>query len=277
MPNAGVRAVIHFSEPGLWAAGSLMLALLATNVGWLVDRSGRSGRQPASTILAWSGLPALGWLLRSLFLLLLPLAAWQSGALSLYFMGLTELDWIKGLAAGGPLAAIIVGLLVFGWLIYRRTLFQPSRDHDGRQGNTLPMRKSPPSPWRALLDAALWQWHWAFYRSAAIGWLAAGMGMQPGTAMPSLVQHLLEQPLYWGSWLGLGLIAGEWALNPFARAAWHIPGQREPMLRAAALAIATTALFVLTRNFWLCLGCHVVVETAIAGWFPVAPSGIMAD
>jgi len=281
MPNVGVRTVIHFwvDLPGprdleglWWVAGSLVLALLATNAGW----------QTLQVFKAWKVYgkvkvygPALGWLLRVLFLLLPPLAAWRSGALSLYFMGLTELDWIESLSVGGPLAVVVAGLLVFGWLVYRRTLFRLARDHDGRRGNLLSTRQN--SLWRALLDATLWQWHWAFYRSAAIGWLAAGMGMQLETALPSLARYLWEQPLYWGSWLGLGLVAGEWALNPFARVAWRVSGQREQVLQTAILAIITTALFVLTRNFWLCLACHLVVETAIVAWFPVAPSGIMAD
>ena len=44
-------------------------------------------------------------------------------------------------------------------------------------------------------------------------------------------------------------------------------GGREIALLRLALAVATTALFVLTSNFWLPLICSVVVETAIAGWF----------
>jgi hypothetical protein len=62
----------------------------------------------------------------------------------------------------------------------------------------------------------------------------------------------------------------EWLLNPFARAELRTPGRQEAALRTAALAIATTALFALTRNFWLCLVCQVVVETAVAAWWPEA-------
>jgi hypothetical protein len=245
------------SNPALWLAGSLTLALIATNLAWLVAR--RSG------LPAWSGLRALTWLLRSLFFLLLPMGAWRSGALSPYFMGLSELNWIDGLISGGPLAVLVMGLSVFGWLVYRRALSSmPRLTSDGSAGEM--------TVWRAPVDAGLQQWHWAFYRAAAIGWLAEiarlGQGMAAGTATPPLLVHLLAQPIYWGSWLGLSLVALEWLLNPFARAGLRGAGHAERQLRAAALALATTALFVSTRNFWLCLVCHVVVETAIAGWFP---------
>ena len=35
------------------------------------------------------------------------------------------------------------------------------------------------------------------------------------------------------------------------------------------LAVATTALFTLTPNFWLLLSVHLAVETVIAGWLPL--------
>ena len=69
--------------------------------------------------------------------------------------------------------------------------------------------------------------------------------------------------------MGLGLIGLEWALNPFARAALGRPIRREAALRRVILAIATTALFAITRNVWLCLACDLAVETVIAGWLPL--------
>jgi hypothetical protein len=89
-----------------------------------------------------------------------------------------------------------------------------------------------------------------------------------GGAVSALLQTWRSQPVYWGSWLGLLLFALEWAANPFARQTLHIPGQMEGAMRAVGMLVATTALFSLTRNFWLCLGCAVTVEIAIAWWFP---------
>jgi len=250
----------NLTDPVLWVAGSLALAIIATNVAWLIGR----GRRPAG-LLAWSGLPALSWLLVSLFLLLPPVAAWSNGALSPYFMGLSELNWLTLLGTGGLLTAIIIGLTVFGWLVYRRGL-PPGAATPGGVRRAL-------AGGRAALDAALLQWHLAFYRAAAIGWLY-GLTVPADAALPieplgRLLAALLAEPLYWGSWLGLGLAAVEWALNPFARAAQGVAGQRETVIRSAGLGLATTALFVLTRNFWLCLGCHVAAELAVAAWFPL--------
>ena len=176
-------------------------------------------------------------------------------------MGLTELDWIASLRAGGPLAAIVVGLLLFGWLVYRHALptgLAPGRIE--RVGRLL----------RAPLDAALQQWHGAFYRALVIGLLPAAMGsLMTVPLVPALARSAATDALYWGSWLGLGLLALEWALNPFARAELRQPIRREAALRRAILAIATTALFTLTRNLWLCLACDIAVETVIAGWLPL--------
>ncbi len=69
--------------------------------------------------------------------------------------------------------------------------------------------------------------------------------------------------------MGLLLVAVEWLLNPFARAALRTPGRLEGALRMAGLAVATTGLFALTRNLWLCLLCNVIVEAVAAIWFPV--------
>jgi hypothetical protein len=122
---------------------------------------------------------------------------------------------------------------------------------------------------RAPLDAALAQWHWTFYRAAVAGWLMIPLGLPSAPALDRLLAGLQAEPLYWGAWLGLTLAGVEWLLNPFARARLQRPGEREASFRRAALAVATTGLFVLTRNFWLCLAVHAVVETLAAAWFPL--------
>jgi hypothetical protein len=71
------------------------------------------------------------------------------------------------------------------------------------------------------------------------------------------------------------LVALEWALNPFARRALfasrdnpdYAPAAERTVIRMV-LAVTTTALFILTRNFWLPLVCHVIVETAIIAFLP---------
>lgn len=243
---------MHPTYPLPWLAGSVALALLAANLGWWVVRRGVQVR-PVAGLLHWSGLPAVGWLFFALFLLLPPAAAWQMGALSPYWMGLAELDWVNSLGTGLWLAGLICGLTLFGWLAYRRS--------------APPLAAAIPR-WLPVLNAALLQWHWAFYRAASIGvlgtWAAAASTTDgwPATALAHSLASASDLS-YWGSWTGLALAAVEWLLNPFSRADIR-EGRGEEALRAAALAVATTALFVLTRNFWLGLACHVAIEIAIA-------------
>jgi hypothetical protein len=244
--------MLTLENPIVWLVGSLILSILATNLARLPfgDRLLESLAQR----LPWPGLPALVWLLISLYMLLLPLAAWQAGALSPFHLGLSGLDWVDGLAQGGSLIVLLIGSTIFGWLIYRRTLPPMHR----RRGK-----------WTIPIDIALTQWHWAFYRAAMIGWLL-NAGNPTANIAPSskLFDMLQTQPLYWGAWIGFGLIVLEGALNPFTRVSLNIPGRRESIVRNTFLAVATTALFFLTRNFWLCLITHMVIEISVAWLFP---------
>ncbi len=251
-----MNARVDLQQPLTWLIGCLALAVTTTNAAWLVRQR---NRLPAGQAVV---LPALTWLVVSLFWLLPPLFAWRAGALSLSLMGVAEIDWVQSLAGGLPLATAVIGLVLFGWLIYRRTL-------PGRAAETAGQFDRLGWTGRALLDAVLLGWHWAFYRATAIGWLAllpdAAIG-QP--VLAHAAGQITAQPLYWGSWLGLACVGLEWALNPFARAELRVPNQQEAALRRIVLALAATAVFVVSRNLWLCLVTQVVIETAIAGWFP---------
>lgn len=241
-------AALNAANPATWLIGSVALAIVVTQTAWLVVRR---AAWVESTVAQVSG-----WLAGALFLLLPPLAAWRAGILSPFFLGVSEINWVASLETGAATALLMCGVLLFGWLTYRRTLPRVARS----------------TPWSASrliapLNAALLQWHWAFYRALAIGVL---MTPAPHPSLSNLWTALAAQPpLYWGAWLAILAVALEWALNPFARATLRTSGRRETTLRGASLAVATTALFVLTRNFWLCLACHVAVETLIAGWWPL--------
>ncbi len=252
------------TDPGLWVLGSLLAAVVATNIAWLVVR-GRLGQDGRPQGAAWEIVRPLAWLATALFLFLPPIGAWRAGALSPYLAGLTEIDWVQSLGDGGLLTCAVIGLLVFGWLVYRRTAPRRMPGLEAR------------GAWRVPLDAALLQWHWAFYRAGMAGWLALAAEGQAGAALLRyLPSALTAQAFYWGNWLGMAVVAIEWALNPFARRALS-PGSGAAgyPLRAGhaalriVLAVATTALFAVTRNFWLVLLCQVTVETAIAILLPV--------
>jgi hypothetical protein len=255
-----MKSFIDPHNPAFWLGASLLTAIVAANMAWLVLRL-LGKRRDAPTTPTFGVLSAFAWLLVSLFFLLPPPAAWRFGALSPRLMGLSGIGWVESLRTGAPLMFLIIGLLIFGWLVYRRSLTgDRGRTRVARVGVTL----------RAPLDAALLQWHWAFYRALAIALLPIGAGaLANSEILRPLASQLMEAPLYWGSWLGLAVIALEWALNPFGRAGLQRPGQREITLLRVVLAIATTALFTLTPNFWLLLIAHLAVETVIAGWLPL--------
>jgi hypothetical protein len=257
------------ANPLAWLLASAAIAVLGSNWAWLV--LGRRGRNALARSRA-GALAALAWFVAALYMLIPPLLAWERGVVSPYALGVTEPQWLVAASAGLPVAAVVIGLLLSGWLVYRRSVTPTGGGRlPGAAERVLHAVKAP-------LDAVLCQWHWAFYRGLAIGWLAA---LSPDTihipVLAGLFTSLQTQPFYWGSWLGLAWAGLEWALNPFSRAALADEGTREAALRGISLAIATTALFILTRNFWLCLLCQVVVETVIAAFLPLRLNGAAAN
>lgn len=243
-------SLVNLAQPTTWLIGSVALAILVTNLAWLLTR--RSNRVPATAqqIAAWLG--------TALFFMLPPVLAWRAGALSPFYLGVSGVDWIPTLMTGAPVAGLIIGVLWVGWLAYRRTLPRPARTANPGHEHFLATLRAP-------LDAALRQWHWAFYRAAAIAWITTWTPATEWLASIAKID-LTAEALYWGSWLGLLFLAAEWALNPFGRSALRNPQEQAASFRQVILAVATTALFVLTRNLWLCLICHILVETVIVGW-----------
>ena len=141
------------ANPAAWLLGSLFAIVLATNLAWVLVR-----RKAADPDFRSGPLAAGGWLALGLFYLLVPFLALRRGVVSPYTLGLTEINWPATLSNGLILAATVVSLALFGWLLYRRSL-----------------PEAPASPPVARLIAALAgpatavleQWHWAFYRATA--------------------------------------------------------------------------------------------------------------
>lgn len=218
-------------EPGPWLGGSFLLYALASNGSWLLRH-----RRLAVRLQAWSGGRWLALLLRWAYFVAPPYIVLLLGIISPRWLGLSEVDWVGSLGMGGAIAAAALGLLGLSWWSYHR--LRPGRG----QAQGLP---DPPRPLRwplAIVESATLQAHWSFYRSAFIVWLG---------------------DLYWGSWAGLALIFSQWALNPWLRHGLRQPAQAEAILRRAVLALVTTSLFILTRNFWLCWACHGLFEAWI--------------
>lgn len=251
------------SNPAAWLIASFLAIVVATNLAWLAGR-----HRPRIAELRHGPSAPLGWLALALFYLLPPYLALREGVLSPFTLGLSETNWPATLSEGMALSGIIVGGLVFGWLIYRRSL--PEGPLPRGMARLIPALRAP-------VEALLHQWHWAFYRAAMAEWLMLEPLSAPRIPVLASVRDALQgEPLYWGACLGLAVVCLEIGLNPFSRAVLHRSGDSHALIRRLTLAVATTGLFAVTRNLWLCLIVHVAVETLIDGWFalPVQPSPV---
>jgi hypothetical protein len=183
-------------------------------------------------MVAW-----LGWMA---WLVAPGYAALLLGVLSPRLMGLTQIDWGAPFGYGMAFAGLALAILIAAGVTVRQ------------RGPALPAwpTLSAALAGGALLiaEAGALQWHWAFYRSAAI------QAAQELGASAAIV---------WGTWLGVGIVALEGALNPEL---WHdlqTPGQAERRVLRAVLLVATSVLFLLSRNFWLLWATHALAAVIV--------------
>jgi hypothetical protein len=223
----------YASSPLLfWVGGSLLIYVLAANALWLARSTGFE-RSSAGQWLVQTG--------RFLFYLGIPylaLGGWPSqpyaGLLSLEDMGIVGLGgrwpvtrWLEAVGTG-----LTVGLVAFLVLILAWAGAQ-------RMAGSVRLR-FPSRPWWAILVEVLYlEVHWAFYRGAL-----------------SVAIDDLYAAVFWG----LGLVYVEWALSPFWRQGWRLGSQAAERWLRAALALVIALLFFLTRNLWVCLGIHWLLE-----------------
>jgi hypothetical protein len=215
-----------------WVLGSALIYVVGSYLRWFfrsipVVRSlpGR-GLVEAGRFLFFLGIPYLalgGW----------PRQPYQ-GLLSLEDLGLVGLSvrwpvtrWLE--AAGTGLAVGLAALLILSvaWL----------RARHGPEDTRLHFPHRP--GWWVVINVLYLEAHWAFYR--------AGLG------------SLLDD-VYAGVFLGLGLIYLEWGLNPFWRRGWRRPARAAERWLRAALALVIALVFLLTRNLWVCVGIHGLLE-----------------
>jgi hypothetical protein len=254
---------VAWNEGWLWLSGSLLMATLWANLAWFFrnPRSGAIGKF-VTQLITWRFSPWLLQLLRLLYYIGVPFAAllWGHDALVGRLLGLQPfdlptldgkaisadiaanwLDWAHDVGWAVALGVGAWGLLILGWWAYRRALATAG------EGEAVAGVNSP--GWVLLREAAYHELHWAFYRNAPI--LAVGT--------------------YWGTWIGLALVAFEATLNP----AWHkglSDPQRTPgQLLRGALVVVSSALFLLTQNLWLALALHWGVSWGLATLVRVLP------
>ncbi|MFQ5945355.1 MAG: hypothetical protein ACE5NC_03810 [Anaerolineae bacterium] len=175
------------------------------------------------------------------FLVGIPYLALIQGVTNPRLMGLAPDDWARSVAGGLVLGAGATAFLLWGWSRYVRSL-----------------GSRPPAVERPLLDKVQavgepWGWvgvlaqaialeiHWAFYRGAP--------------------QWLLGD-FYWGVFGGLAIVYLEDAATPQWRSRLDTPQVGRVAWRWG-MALAMAVIFLYTRNLWLTVGIHFVVEMAI--------------
>ena len=256
---------VAWSEGWLWLGGSLLTAILWTNLAWFF-------RKPRSSILgefvvqllSWPLSPWLFQLLRMLYYLGLPFAAllWGHDAVVERVLGLKQfalpvsdgdpvnpdlatnwLNWAQDVGWAAVLGIGIWILLALGWWAYRRALTSVGEESAVVGVNS--------SSWVLLREAAYHETHWAFYRTAPI----------------------LAMSTYWGTWIGLALVAVEATLNPAWRKGLTDPQRAPAQLMRGALAVVSSVLFLQTKNLWLALALHWGVSwglTVLVRAFPLS-------
>ena len=225
--------VIAASPLALWIGGSLLVYAIVSNALWLLRNSLRP--QPVRW-LAQAG--------RFGFYLVVPylaLGGWPrqpyQGLLSLEDMGLVGLSehwpvtrWLEAAGIGLGWGGLALVLLALAWASANR-----------RDGCTWVVF-SPSRWWTVLVGVLYLEVHWAFYRGALA---------------------VMLDDLYVAAFLGWVLVYLEWSLDPFWRQGWRLESRAAQRWLHVALALVTTVLFLLTRNLWVCLVVHVMIEFSI--------------
>lgn len=223
----------------LWIVGSVALYALTVN---LLDYGRRRSRSRLRRLVTrldfW---PHRFWLyqvLRFAYYVGFPFLALIKGAMSLRLLGLSDLDWIRGIGAGVPLGLGAFLLLAWGWSHYIRSL---GRREVERSHLAEAQILSQPWGWPLiLLETIYLEAHWAFYRSGPLAVLGD----------------------YWGVFAGLGIVYLEWATSPTLRRNLGTERQGE-ILWSGSLALVVAILFLFTHNLWLCALIHLGLETGL--------------
>ena len=223
-------SAIAASPLAFWIGGSVLVYAVAANALWLLRGS---LHRPVARWLVQVG--------RFSFYLIIPYLAWggwprrpYQGLLSLEDMGIVGLSenwpltrWLEAAGIGLGWGALALAILSLAWVSANR-----------RGGSTWLL--FAPSRWWAVLVGVLYlQVHWAFYRGA--------LAVMLDDAFAAAV-------------LGLGLVCLEWSLSPFWREGWRLASRAAERWLRASLVLVIALLFFLSRNLWVCLGVHLLIE-----------------
>lgn len=222
-----------------WVLASFAAYVLGAHILWLL-RSRILWRSPYRELLEEAS--------RFLFFLGVPylvLGGWPrpplSGLLSLEDLGLLAWGplwpasrWLQAAGNGLALGLAALAILILAWANASRA---------SEQGGNDPGPCFSPRPWWLLvLDVLYLEVHWAFYRTALT---------------------LLLDDAYVGVFVGLGLVYVQWGLNPLWRRGWRKGSQAASRWLRSAMALIAALIFLVTRNLWVCLVVHGLIEMTL--------------
>jgi len=182
-------------------------------------------------------------LLRLLYFIGLPYAALLTGSLAPIDLGLTGAGgavlgwdvaaWLRGLSLTltvGMLVVLPIGLA--SWQI-------------ARAGHGAGLGADDRSVGVVLIEALYAEVHWGFYRAAPL----------------VLLENVSTAAL-----IGMVLVGVEWSVELIRNGLSRAPEDRQRWLRRVLLLAASATLFVLTRNLWLLIGLHLVLDLIWKAW-----------
>lgn len=214
----------------MWVIGSV-LVYVAAAYGWW--RWHESADRLSAGWQRWRqriGSPAVSVPLRALYYVGVPYAAMLLGAADFpIYLGLARLDWPSSIGRGALAgAALFLGLVAIAAYSLRGPhRLRAGAETDDSRGVTV------------VYEALFLEAHWAFYRLPGI--LATG-------------------DLLLGAWIGATLAVVEQVADPH----WRSRAASKQWALAAwqrlALLAGMTAVFLLTRNFWVAWAVHTLVE-----------------
>jgi hypothetical protein len=182
-------------------------------------------------------------LLRLVYFIGLPYAALFTGSLAPIDLVLTGAGgavlgwdvaaWLRGLSTTLTLGVIVV--LPIGLASWQMS----------RAGHRAALGTDDRAVGAVLIEGLYAEIHWAFYRAAPL---------------------ILLENVYTAALIGMVLVGVEWSVDLIRNGLSRAPEDRQRWLRRVLLLAVSATLFVLTRNLWLLIGLHLVLELIWKAW-----------
>lgn len=216
---------------------SWLMYAIASNLAVLPSVTGRLGALESNTrLVPRTAFGAVVELLRFGFYVGLPFLALLLGWIDVRVMGLGTVDWAEGARWAIIILLAAWLLLMVIWLPYlRATADVPAAPNS--------IRSFP----RRLVELVYMQFHWAFYRAAAI----------------SLLIGIIPDAVYWGVAIGLVMVCAEALTNPRIRQHLNRLGEADAVVWNAGQAVINALAFLVTLNFYLLIMIQFVLEVTV--------------